>query len=145
MPASVPAPVPVTSGPSAVQKFIQDKDWKFYAAVASVSLIAGAGLYYLTKPSSEAEEPKSTKSKSKKKKNKKKTANKDAASASSPEAKGNNTKKKKRPASRVLRNQQPCGTLGSDRRGEQPRTTTSNGILLSEDGTRLLQIKRTFS
>ncbi|KAI8596449.1 mitochondrial precursor protein import receptor tom70 [Dissophora ornata] len=82
-PAKAPAPVPVSNGQSAVQKFVQDKDWKFYAAVASVSLLAGAGIYYLTRPSSTsgADEPKSTKSKSKKKKNKKKAAsNKESTS-----------------------------------------------------------------
>lgn len=82
-PAVVPAPVqvPSSNGPSAIQKFVQDKDWKFYAAVASVSLIAGAGIYYLTKPSESAEEPKASKPKSKKKKNKKKSAaQKEAAS-----------------------------------------------------------------
>lgn len=79
----VPAPVQVSSpnGPSAIQKFVQDKDWKFFAAVASVSLIAGAGIYYLTKPSEAAEEPKASKPKNKKKKNKKKSpAQKEAAS-----------------------------------------------------------------
>ncbi|KAF9898114.1 TOM (translocase of outer membrane) complex component [Lobosporangium transversale] len=84
LPAKVPAPVPVsgTNGPSAIQKFIQEKDWKFYAALASVSLIAGAGIYYLTRSPStdEADEPKSSKSKNKKKKNKKKSAaNKDTS------------------------------------------------------------------
>ncbi|KAF9165873.1 TOM (translocase of outer membrane) complex component [Mortierella sp. AD011] len=82
LPAKAPAPVPVSSGPSAVQKFVQDKDWKFYAAVASVSLLAGAGIYYLTRPSPspETDEPKSSKSKSKKKKSKKKAAaNKEAS------------------------------------------------------------------
>ncbi|KAI7828012.1 hypothetical protein BC939DRAFT_483512 [Gamsiella multidivaricata] len=76
LPAKVPAPVPVSNTTSAVQKFVQDKDWKFYAAVASVSLLAGAGIYYLTRSSSDvdADEPKSTKSKNKKKKNKKKSA-----------------------------------------------------------------------
>ncbi|KAF9583288.1 TOM (translocase of outer membrane) complex component [Lunasporangiospora selenospora] len=82
LPAKAPAPVPVSNGPNALQKFVQDKDWKFYAAVASVSLLAGAGIYYLTRPSSTPEEPKTSKSKSKKKKNKKKSAaNKDAAVA----------------------------------------------------------------
>lgn len=82
-PAVVPAPVqvPASNGPSAIQKFVQDKDWKFFAAVASVSLIAGAGIYYLTKPSESAEEPKASKPKNKKKKNKKKSAaQKEAAS-----------------------------------------------------------------
>ncbi|KAF9436419.1 TOM (translocase of outer membrane) complex component [Entomortierella beljakovae] len=90
LPAKVPAPVPVSNGPNAVQKFVQDKDWKFFAAVASVSLIAGAGIYYLTRPSSnETDEPKSSKSKSKKKKNKKKSAaNKET---STPEEKGNSS------------------------------------------------------
>ncbi|KAF9191786.1 TOM (translocase of outer membrane) complex component [Haplosporangium sp. Z 767] len=73
LPAKVPAPVPVSNGPSAVQKFVQDKDWKFYAAVASVSLLAGAGIYYLTRSTSAPEESKSSKPKSKKKKNKKKS------------------------------------------------------------------------
>ncbi|KAF9373416.1 TOM (translocase of outer membrane) complex component [Podila verticillata] len=92
-PAVIPAPVqvPSSNGPSAIQKFVQDKDWKFFAAVASVSLIAGAGIYYLTKPSESAEEPKASKPKNKKKKNKKKSAaQKEAASedkAASPEAK----------------------------------------------------------
>lgn len=82
-PAVIPAPVqvPSSNGPSAIQKFVQDKDWKFFAAVASVSLIAGAGIYYLTKPSESAEEPKASKPKNKKKKNKKKSAaQKEAAS-----------------------------------------------------------------
>ncbi|KAF9428379.1 TOM (translocase of outer membrane) complex component [Podila epigama] len=86
IPAIVPAPVPVqapaSNGQSAIQKFVQDKDWKFYAAIASVSLIAGAGIYYLTRPTEQPDEPKSPKPKSKKKKNKKKTAaQKEAAAA----------------------------------------------------------------
>ncbi|KAK3808715.1 MAG: mitochondrial outer membrane 72K protein [Benniella sp.] len=76
LPAKVPAPVPASSGPSALQRFVRDKDWKFYAAVVSVSLLAGAGLYYFARSSStpDADEPKSTKSKNKKKKSKKKSA-----------------------------------------------------------------------
>ncbi|KAG0347742.1 TOM (translocase of outer membrane) complex component [Podila humilis] len=82
-PAVVPAPVTVpsssnstssSSGPGAIQKFVQDKDWKFYAAIASVSLIAGAGIYYLTRPSEAAEEPKTSKPKNKKKNKKKKSS-----------------------------------------------------------------------
>ncbi|KAF9576225.1 TOM (translocase of outer membrane) complex component [Mortierella alpina] len=84
LPPKVPAPVPAAGAPSALHKLVQDKDWKFYAAIASVSLLAGAGLYYLTKSPSAAEEPKSTKSKSKKKKNKKKSA---AKGTSTPEDK----------------------------------------------------------
>ncbi|KAF9107816.1 TOM (translocase of outer membrane) complex component [Mortierella sp. AM989] len=85
LPAKVPTPAPVSNGPNAVQKFVQDKDWKFYAAIASVSLLAGAGIYYLTRSSSEADEPKSSKSKNKKKKNKKKSAA--SKGASTPEEK----------------------------------------------------------
>ncbi|KAG0258442.1 TOM (translocase of outer membrane) complex component [Actinomortierella ambigua] len=93
LPATVPAPVPVSStsssssGSNSLQKFLQDKDWKFYAAVASVTVLAGAGIYYLTSSSSSSSSssaPETTKSKSKKKKksNKKKSAaQKDAAAS----------------------------------------------------------------
>ncbi|KAG0197409.1 TOM (translocase of outer membrane) complex component [Mortierella sp. GBA30] len=95
-PATVSAPVPVSNGRSAIQKLVQDKDWKFYAAVVSVSLLAGAGLYYLTKSPSTAEEPKSTKSKNKKKKNKKKSAaNKETASPEEAAGEGSATDKGK--------------------------------------------------
>ncbi|KAG0240377.1 hypothetical protein B0O80DRAFT_381294 [Mortierella sp. GBAus27b] len=75
LPAKVPAPVPASSGPSALEKFVRDKDWKFYAAVASVTLLTGAGIYYLTRSSdTDSDEPRSGKAKNKKKKNKKKAA-----------------------------------------------------------------------
>ncbi|KAI1315649.1 TOM (translocase of outer membrane) complex component [Mortierella claussenii] len=103
LPATLPAPVPAPSahGPNAVQKFVQDKDWKFYAAVASVSLLAGAGLYYLTRSDSSPEsgEPKSTKSKNKKKKNKKKSAaSKEAATAEGKGDEGSMSEKAKEAA-----------------------------------------------
>ncbi|KAG0309449.1 TOM (translocase of outer membrane) complex component [Dissophora globulifera] len=88
LPAKVPAPVSVSGGPSAIHKFVQDKDWKFYAAVASASLLAGAGLYYLTRPSSttQSDEQKSTKPKSKKKKSKKKSSGKGTSTPEEKEA-----------------------------------------------------------
>ncbi|KAK5815278.1 mitochondrial precursor protein import receptor tom70 [Linnemannia elongata] len=72
LPATVPAPAPVSNGPNAIQKLFQDKDWKLYAAVASVSLLAGAGLYFLTRDSASSTTPEAKSSKSKKKKNNKK-------------------------------------------------------------------------
>jgi hypothetical protein len=86
LPAKVPAPVPASSGPSALEKFVRDKDWKFYAAVASVTLLTGAGIYYLTRSSdADSDEPRSGKAaKNKKTKNKKKAAK----GTSTPDEKG---------------------------------------------------------
>lgn len=83
LPAKVPPPVPAAGGSSALHRFFEDKDWKLYAAAAvSLSLLAGASIYYITRsPSSDSDEPKSAKSKSKKKKFKKKPANKGASAS----------------------------------------------------------------
>lgn len=87
LPATVPAPVPVSNGPNAIQKLFQDKDWKLYAAVASVSLLAGAGLYFLTRDSASSSTPEAKSSKSKKKKNNKKKKASAAKESATPEEK----------------------------------------------------------
>ncbi|KAF9999752.1 hypothetical protein BGZ65_004939, partial [Modicella reniformis] len=78
LPAKVPAPVSAPSGPSALEKFVRDKDWKFYTAIVSVSLFAGAGLYFLTRSSSttDSDDSRSAKAKNKKKKSKKRATGK---------------------------------------------------------------------
>ncbi|KAK3841973.1 MAG: hypothetical protein J3R72DRAFT_444134 [Linnemannia gamsii] len=87
LPATVPAPVPVSNGPNAIQKLLQDKDWKLYAAVASVSLLAGAGIYFLTRDSSSSPTPEAKSSKSKKKKSNKKKKSSAAKEPTTPEEK----------------------------------------------------------
>ncbi|KAF8980839.1 TOM (translocase of outer membrane) complex component [Entomortierella lignicola] len=133
LPAKVPAPVPVSNGPTAVQKFVQDKDWKFYAALASVSLIAGAGIYYLTRSSSpETDEPKSSKSKSKKKKNKKKSAAKGVSTPEEKASEGSSSDKAKDTANESDENVETMtpeviATLSEKRRLEHAHTLKTRG------------------
>ncbi|KAI8065174.1 hypothetical protein BC940DRAFT_356706 [Gongronella butleri] len=67
---------PASGAQDKINKFFEDRDWKFYAAVAAGVTLAGAGAYYLTQP------PAVPKKKAAKKTKGKKAAPQDASSSS---------------------------------------------------------------
>lgn len=67
----VVSPPASSSTPDKIKQFFEDRDWKFYCALAAGVTLAGAGAYYLTQPSSPPPKKKGSSSKKEVKSNKK--------------------------------------------------------------------------
>lgn len=62
----MPSEHTTTSATERMKKFLEDKDWKFYCAVAAGVAAAGAGAYYLSTSGSDKKKPKQQKREMKK-------------------------------------------------------------------------------
>ncbi|KAI8341771.1 hypothetical protein BC941DRAFT_346310 [Chlamydoabsidia padenii] len=67
----VVSPPASSSTPDKIKQFFEDRDWKFYCALAAGVTLAGAGAYYLTQPSTPPSKKKGSSSKKEVKSNKK--------------------------------------------------------------------------